>query len=558
MMYSPSPVHDGSHTMNKGKNQAVIAAAQKPALAVVAAAPKPASALTRAQKRAILSENDPRQREVLNRIATSTRAARAKHRLAAEIVNQGDEESRRLEADVERVADYITCPIEHRHQQPRFQSQFGSRETACATPLGITDAVFSTLDAEANMFAAKFRDPVRSLIHVDHNPTAQPYDYSSNVVPFKAQFPGGPFSAWTYFPVIPLRSTLDYSPHGPVLYPGMGPKSEGAYYWGELDSQFHVVNTSSTDTIQFRLSSYPFLGGAPAVAQVLTAAPGTTVQFTITNVFLGGAPGGYFALSYNVTSNIVAGILFGVELHILSSDPAVPTANRKVHCHLACQDFQDNSKAVGDLRHTAGSVMFTNTAALIGRNGSVAAKQVPRESQWFDYAEDSFSKISKLDKAYKSDTIDNGVYGYLKVVETSDLDFFFPSAMHQFGPDQLVDSALVSEPFFFPLENDAEYLVVGIRIPGIAGRGGYWTNVDGLEYVTNDRFRSTATPDVSSAIWTIAAREITDMPQWFENELHIAELFSKIKDATKSALSFLHVNAGKIGTVAGLLASILL
>jgi hypothetical protein len=428
------------------------------------------------------------------------------------------------EAEVERVAMALALPANSEPQ--RYSSEFSSLPTAIAAPWSINPApsVGSATITQTKFegmpntdgFCALFRSAQRACVMYDPNPTGQAFQYVYSGVPntpaltapavtwnVSAPVPGKKY--WLKTPFV--TSGLSYSPHGSVQYAGVSGKSDGRYFW--LDEGFVTVTVTGTaaNATIMALSRWGAAGESEDVVTVSHPISGSTGY--ILNIPAGQA--GYYALS------ISGGVAdtFGISNCSFNSVSAC-------YRHLPIQGLPNNISSTDGIRIIAASLMYSNEASPLNKQGKITGCQIPQGDHWFDYI-GNYSKFSSLQGSH-SMSIDEGMYGFLK--PTQPTDFSMVESL-------LIENGVVYDSFYL-LDQTTSFLMFYWQIINLLGQDGYWTFCHGLEYQTDDVWRSVAQSQLDASVYAKAVESLKIFPQFYENPLHWGDIWNKIKEVGKS------------------------
>jgi len=188
-----------------------------------------------------------------------------------------------------------------------------------------------------------------------------------------------------------------------------------------------------------------------------------------------------------------------------------------VWAHRALPFLDTNVVSADAIKLYGGSLMYTNEASPLNRQGKLAAAQIPQGRDWRDFVD--YDSIASVKGSYR-DQVLNGYYGFLKPTQPSDIDFI---ENHEIENNTLAAA-------WYPINPTSDFLAFTIKVVDSNGRDGYYTYDAALEYRTNDQWRDVRLPDISASTVFEAMSLVAQLPQHHENDFHIGDIFSWIKD----------------------------
>lgn len=419
------------------------------------------------------------------------------------------------------IAKYMMLPGEAEMIDiPRFNSAIGGREMAVANPKERIPASFDP--ATGTSVAFKFRDPYRSFVYSIQIQNGSQYTYQSDYFALTT----GPVE--NHLPGVPLRYTTGGQPiHGESLFPGADDSRERYYWWcneGDLfELQLQAPLTGNFSTVEVYRWGDSFGNDAEPVGTSITNfGVGTTI---ITTPIL---TSGYY--TYTMFSPLTAMVGFSGTYRVrITRNYLSPVMGWG---HRGSPNIESNFQAALDIRHVAASLMYSNTSAVLSRDGYAIAKQMQEDVLWTEVAgalgSDPMSVIAQYRDIFSTELVE-GIYGYLRPVDFKDFELF--AAQSTF-----VNSVSTINCASFQLNNDSEYLA--IVVSAATGRQGYWTLVDGLEYSTNDQWRNTHISLARPAAWGEALAVCSRADQWHTNKMHIKDIADFVHKAIKRTAQF--------------------
>jgi len=404
---------------------------------------------------------------------------------------------------------------------------------------------------------ALFRNPARAVIQFFPNPGAsanslQYFCYSFTVVTSAgAEVTTMPLSisGTTIYPdifrlkavtgtVTPPGSTAitaTWQPHGAYMYPGTTIARGGKYFWVEPNQTVKLqIQCSSAFDTGLRVAFLKYSKTADFVA-----VDGTDNNITPTAATNNGnvswspnTPGYYRILIADVSSGS----------NVVSWSCAI-IGNKDVYGHLTVPSFSDNLSSFEKIRINSASAMVSCRAPELTRSGSIQGRYVPSsDTQWYtEYT--ATTTLSSMQRQFnESYEFAKGMYSYLRPNNPSDLSFINCVSSN----NGVVNSAC------FYLDDGKAYTMMWI-IGGSAGTvtSGI-TTYSGLEFLltvhfaiefqTNNAIFETHTSPIMTKQYNDALDVLQNMPIFFENPLHWADIVA----AAKSGYNGLRTFAPKI------------
>jgi len=412
----------------------------------------------------------------------------------------------------------------------RFASEFSTKSTAVANPWSRqnigwtgtgTSPAGSTGLPTTDMFCARFRNPLRNTVVYDANPSAQisAYQFQGQTSPNVNSAVGNAIVFNNQTGESPLRldyalPTMPYAPHGPVLYGATDGKSELRFFW--MDVNQSIVGTFSSALVaKYTWKVYGFANGnTTLINSSIPAGVGATTITFATNT------AGYFAIAQVANGDASLGAV-GTFSSVILTDPSGGCGH---FCHLPLPNYTSNVLACEQARILGVSVMYTNEASPLNKQGKIAAVQAPVSDFWTEYASGGYQSVASAADSCVLPA-ENGMYGFLKPTQPSDFDMI--RAMPTVGTQQSAGT--------YPLNGTSDFIVMYAQITNTSGQDGYWTFANSIEYVTTDVWREVCEPDVSSEDFRQGALLLKTIPQFTENPLHFKAIFDAIKRGVAAA-----------------------
>lgn len=429
---------------------------------------------------------------------------------------------------IDSLAASIAIP--HGSNAVRFSDEYACEATAVASPYAIEKVTWSP-SVDINTFFV-FRNPLRAYVFPWHYTSEDFIEYSayttsqgptSNV---EGDPPSNSFNLAASSGTNELITELDpcffattggVKPHGPYLYPGLDKGKK--YMWVDNETYpggssqavmrftAHRVRTVSETCV---LSLYRWEKAGDVLVSTVSAFAVSTNQDMIVS------RSGYYRVA--ITSFMETPLR--VEWRSRSNSDIW-------WCHRPLPDYENNKISVLGVRIISASLMWTNTAALASRGGTLAQWQAPVGYLWEEIADRGYDYVSSANQAVTRDAAKGG-YSFLKPTQAS--DFRFIEGAYYEG-DVFNDGT-------FPLVNESEFLVVATNIPTALDslgnpRSAILTVAFGLEYRTDDVWRPVSKPG-NELLFREALMLVKQIDQHYENPLHWKDIWSSIKSGASS------------------------
>lgn len=421
-------------------------------------------------------------------------------------------------------------------QPVRIGSSLGSDPTALARPRArytVNYPVGSTFDVpQTSSPSFLFRDPLRSLIHVVSSPTP---DLNSYIADAEVDIPNCTDDVYPRY-LTPYVDQLDLSNsyHGPNLYCGV---------LGESDN-FRWFPLSTGQSLTISVLS-PGLGIGVLSAQLFQL-EGKTPKMIETLVFAGlpsavianiGSSGpGYYAVRFNVSMAPTPGAPAPMNVKLVITSSAVSN----VWAHKASPGIEDNLANIKTYSVLGSSLMYTNTASPLNRQGKIVARELPSKSNWLDYL--NFDQVANLSLAEVRDAPE-GMYAFTR-----------PSA-GTFGNFKTLvyDATDENEEYLYTILPDEPFVIIHASVSTTAGQDGYLTINQSIEYTSTSQWIEQKVGEMSNDDVKVALRLLSSMPQFHENPLHFDDVWSWIKDTASNVWGAIKDVAPYVAAVAPLL-----
>lgn len=448
------------------------------------------------------------------------------------------------EAIVNAIAASIAIPVER--PTVRFADEYSVEATAVANPFGrfsapwgaTTDGIIPSTD----QFIAVFRNPYRAIIMYYRNEAATAYSYqfygtvqddAYALVP-PTTLPVISLPQVELFVALPLshaRPLTTFAPHGPVMFAGTPSGTSDdprRFFWLEAGTTFNLsYGNVGTNFPEFRFDYWSQEGQAEALIVATGGATSSAVPIT---------DSGYYAVLVRPTTGALT--LSFASIDFVGAGP--------VCAHLPIPDLVNNYSALDGIRMISASLRYTETASPLNRQGRVAQVQMPVEIPWQNLVIEGQTGVSSANGSY-FDNIEKGSYMWLKPSQAS--DFAWQNYIETYE-GVLYDS-------YYPLINQSQWLAWYAVVTDVDGRDGQFTVSFGLEYLTNDTFRSKIPPNISPRCYDDALLLLRNVTQYTENPTHLDEIWRSIKSGAKTVFNLAMKYGPTVAAVAQTLGSVL-
>lgn len=408
----------------------------------------------------------------------------------------------------------------------RLGSVAGSYETAVANPFGVYQAWWNSFNS-SNGFI--FRDPCRFFVYYYD---LAPATGNSNYVFSYANLPlkiANSSTGGDPMPGYPLPWSSGVQTHGPKLYPGRKKGSLRSYYY-LANGYIAVLNQTNPPTSIG--GSLWFLGENGSELRIdtqpTTITASNVLQWSIT------VPG-YYAIDLATAGTCAFGGTFTVSQQ---TGPGFFT-----YAHRAVPDLETKAATAQAIKMIGASLMFTNDAGPLNRQGKLAALQVTQNRDWRNYLTYDSLIASKLN--YTNNAV-NGYYGFLKPTEEDDLRFISNNA----PIIGVIGNA------WFDIDTPSDFLAFNIQVTDPDGRDGRYRIAAAMEYRTEDRWIDVEEPVIPYTVVQSAMSCACRMPQHHENPLHLDDILNYVKDVGRRLYTGLTETVPKVVEVASKIATV--
>lgn len=414
--------------------------------------------------------------------------------------------------EIEEVLLSYASPMDYPVQ--RVASGTTSHKTAIAkcfyrqtAGFGIFSDMNHTNGPPTGTAAFAFRDPCRSLVTPVPINLGEIYRYTSPTTNQTASTA----STSPWYPYL-LPDSTSKKVHGEALYPGLADGSRRQYWWMSKNSVLTFYNNTA---LAISFGVYEWRRGVEIRVGASNANAGSSGVFNPTT-------DGYFGIDIGA-----AGTTTGpTQIEITGQGGFV---GDYIWGHFGLPFNLHNLPSVDAVRINAVSLMYTNEAAPINKQGKIAGCQLPRGRHWQDFI--NYDSVSNLSDS-ASLTAENGMYGFLKPTQPEDFNFKDFDSLTTLGVSTM----------YYRLSPDSDFLVLAASITTVAGQDGYFTPVWALEFRTVDQWRETRRSNLGPDDTALALGMLARMPQWHENPFHLSDITDWLKDRASDLYNYVKSN----------------
>jgi hypothetical protein len=404
---------------------------------------------------------------------------------------------------------------------PRVSSAFGSDPTATAKLYRKPNLRYSSTAlpgdlANRNTTAFAFRDALRSGLY---SFGLSALDVAEYVADFESNAALGTTDYYPRYvgPAVLDDTTSNVNPHGNYLYPGRLGPSDPCRGW--------IVSQGGNMEL-----TIPAFAGLPAgtIVEVTLRRFAATSWEDVLETNFDPTVGIVFVAGINVTGYYAWS--FSTRLVAPTAGPAAPfvgsvrlinngATSSMMWAQLALPNLEDVIQQVKSYTITALSLMYTNTASPLNRQGQIVGLQLPRGANPLTFIE--FDELANDAKAKIMDVV-NGMYGFAKPTNQTDFD----KQVFQFA----ASFSRIDQDYVFPLIPESDFLVINAQVVDPNGRQGYWTFDHNVEYISISQWADLRSPAVEFKELEASLAMMSQIPQWHENSLHLSDIWDGIKN----------------------------
>lgn len=251
-----------------------------------------------------------------------------------------------------------------------------------------------------------------------------------------------------------------------------------------------------------------------------TAANAGSLTSTLT--MLGGGSN-YYSFNILCLTSATSGPAFVAGFVNLQLTLNATCSSYEHHC---VPYYETNFGSTDGIRVEAMSMMYTNTAQEIYKNGEITCYQAPQDTYWTDFAGLASAGLTRLNASQGKVIMEakEGMYQWLQFTQPSDFQF---QTYVSTKDGVLYDS-------FWPLDNKSAYLVMYIQVPINTGSAGYFTIATGMEFQTTDPWREVDFASMTEVEWNLALNSCRNIPRTASNKLHLNDIGRALGAIAKS------------------------
>jgi len=318
-----------------------------------------------------------------------------------------------------------------------------------------------------------------------------------------------------------------YTPHGPLWLPGAdGNCSDARYIWGSRGWTFVggiYANSLWAGVVTNVRVGFIQIGKAGAVATTtgtwISVPSGSgllTFEITLST------SQGYVALFFEpeTPGETAAGAIHFDNIKVQNFSTSAPTGV-PVWCHQALPDLLNNLNVCKGLRINAASVTCSNTVNTQALSGRCVMMQPPAGTWWTDHYIGKYDSLADSNQKLKKELTNakKGSYCYLKPMGIDD----FKMTNHiQTWNGYIIDSS-------YPISPHGAYTcpphaVTFWEVDQASSRSARWKFDYGVEYITEDSWRSLKGPSAPRELCELAITQLRSLDQFRENPTHTRDL----------------------------------
>ena len=205
------------------------------------------------------------------------------------------------------------------------------------------------------------------------------------------------------------------------------------------------------------------------------------------------------------------------------------------YCHRGITEFGNMAENIIAISIKGASLMYSNTAPIQARDGTIWAAQISEGKDWQTmFEDDPVGLISRYPGVKKIDAL-KGATMFLKPRKPED---FILEAYHN-NFDGILEAT------YYPLTPTHDYLLMVVNMDNADAQAGLWTRKNGVEFTSTERWFESAVPTVSRETWVEALDKLKAVEPLTENDNHVKQIMSSIAKAFGWGVK----NKEKIGSV---------
>lgn len=379
-----------------------------------------------------------------------------------------------------------------------------------------------------------YRDYLRSAVIYHPNPSAEVaiYDFVFDIGnETTSEFLPMPALSEFDLPVAYLTSNplADWMPHGLQLYCGQDTNASTGYVWCDAGAVLTWNLSVPLPSLQTTLIRVKRWDGSNVIDEAGLLINFLTGEDTRTMTIV--APGYY---RFNVQSSWDT-----YTLH------AKIQWNTETMQHRCVHQFEGLNSVVTSVRVNAVSFLYNNTSSVLTKNGSIAAKQFPKGTDFWDVMANGYDTVASASNA-KEHQLKDGLYAFLKPTQPSDFDLL---DYHHTG--HLTGDLTATH---FPIVPVSGILAVVLQFEDGGGSAKYHIN-HSVEFETDAQFFDVRPPVCSPFDIFQTIETVSNMTAICENPTHVREIRAKILSMIGAASRFIINNGPMMLKVAEFLAT---
>jgi len=419
-------------------------------------------------------------------------------------------------SDVEAIVFSMALPSEA--EIIRYAGASSGNPTSAKTLMQDVKLNWQNVTLDGNIPAAEqmvflFRNPLRSFVFYDANPTGRTFDYIIHLNDGSTAYNqisqlGGDF----YQPQLSYGTDAgasQYLPHGDYVFPC---EHQGRYgYWCDNDGK------GGDNSIHVIFDADPTVGGAiidwyiwnGAIWEMVNADVAVALQLD----YHSGPPVGGAYMSFDI--KIVAAAAANFTVHLKTT----PAQAGGCWCHRTIPNISELLPIINGVRVNAASLLWTNFSSELEASGKIVSVSVAPCLPWSNIAI-SQSNLTKL-QGYESRQAKTGYYGFLKPDGPGDFE------MHD-DIRQLAFRGSTATFGSYPVIERYSYIAVALSVANTNARDTSIQVTHAVEYLTNSKIQEVQDPPYSSVAWAQAIEALRKVDQHHENKFHFKKILRGI------------------------------
>jgi hypothetical protein len=303
--------------------------------------------------------------------------------------------------------------------------------------------------------------------------------------------------------------SLSDLPHGPKLYCADAPSEDGfVYTLGQKNQNLFITGVPASTSMTVSIS-------------ILIGDDVDDYSFTSSSSGTGNWTAAFSSFADSGGANPPAFFHWGglwLTQQITTGTVSIVDGDGPLLRQVALADWEDVEEVFEMLRFNSFNLMFSNTAAVLDKDGFTAGWQCPKNVDWLTVLMNGFHAVANKPQSTRME-VKNGIHGFFKSTAPSDWNYL------KVG-DSKDGSANASR---YKLYAESDTLIICNKIPKADGRAGYWTIFSCTEERHDSVWHNEGYPNHTRQQFERALEIQARVPQWHENPFHIKDIFNFIK-----------------------------